>query len=292
VTAATRTTIRLSGVATDDLAPVYWAMKNGAYEKAGLSVEFTPSTSGTAAATAVIAGAYDIGKGSMIAGCAAFLKDVPIRFVGNGVLWETNNPWSLGLVAADSKIKTGADLNGQTVGVAALNDLSVLAIAAWVDANGGDSKTIKWVEIPNSAAGAAVGAHRIAACQLNEPQLQAAISGGQVRVLAPFLGAISPSYVLTNYFLRPDWAAKNRSAAEQFMRTTYEAAAFTNTHPADTAPLVADITKIPVEVIAKMTRAHVATSSDPALIQPAIDTAAKYQFISRRFDAKEIYLSA
>jgi NitT/TauT family transport system substrate-binding protein len=283
--------IRFCGVPTDDLAPVFWAIKYGAYQKVGLDVEFVPTSSGTTATTAVVSGTYEIGKGSSIAAFIAHIKNVPVVLIGNGVLWETNNPWSLGLVASDSTIKTGADLNGKIVCVAALNDLSALAINVWVDKNGGDSKTLKWVEIPNSAAGAAVAEHRVAACQLNEPQLAAALESGKCKVLAPFLGAIASSYVLTNYFTRPDWARANRATVEKFVRTTYETAAFTNTHPADTAPLVAEMTKIPVGVIQKMTRAHTATSSDPAMIQPAIDVAAKYGQIPRSFPAKEIYLS-
>jgi NitT/TauT family transport system substrate-binding protein len=290
--AQTRVKVRFCGVPTDDLSPVFWAIQNGDYEKAGLAVEFVPTASGTAATTAVIAGAYELGKGSLIAGCAAHLKHVPITFIGNGVLWETNNPWSLGVVASDSTCKTGADLNGQVVSAAALNDLAALAINAWVDKTGGDSKTLKFVEIPNSAEGPAVAEHRVAACQLNEPQLQAALDTGKVKVLAPFLGAIASSYVLTNYFARPDWARAHRSVVEQFVHTTYEVAAFTNTHPADTAPMIAKLTKIPLDVIQKMTRAHTATSSDPALIQPPIDVAAKYGQIAHAFPAKDIYFNA
>lgn len=289
--AQTMEKVRFCGVPTDDLSPVYWGIKEDLYRKAGLDLEFVPTASGTAATTAVIAGAYEIGKGSTIAAFIAHLKGVPIVFIGNGVLWETDNPWSLGIVAADSTIKTGADLNGQIVSAAALNDLSSLAINVWVDKNGGDSKSLKWVEIPNSAAGAAVATHRTAATQLNEPQLSEAVASGQVRVLAPFLGAIGGSYVLTAYFTRPEFAQKNPRIVDKFVRTTYEAAKFANTHPADTAPLVAARTKIPLAVIEKMTRAHTATSTDPAMHQPVIDVAAKYGQIGRAFPAKDMFLS-
>src|SRR6185312_13585083 len=53
--------IRVAGVATDDMTPIYWAVKSGMYAKAGLDVEIVPVSSGTAATTAVVAGAYEIG---------------------------------------------------------------------------------------------------------------------------------------------------------------------------------------------------------------------------------------
>ena len=54
--AQTLETLRLCAPPTDDLIPVYWAIKNRSYEKVGLDVQFVPMTSGTAAATAVISG--------------------------------------------------------------------------------------------------------------------------------------------------------------------------------------------------------------------------------------------
>jgi NitT/TauT family transport system substrate-binding protein len=283
--------IKFCGVPTDDLSPVYWAIENELYKKAGLDVEFIPTGSGTAATQAVVSGTYELGKGSPISAFAGYMRGLPVALIANGVLWETNNPWSLGLVAADSTIKTGADLNGKTLCAAAINDLSVVAMKAWTDKNGGDSKTLKFVEIPNSAAGEAVAEHRVAACQLNEPQLHAAIDSGKLKVLAPFLGAVASSYVLTAYFTRPDWARNNKTIVDKFVRTTYESATYTNSHPADTAPLVARITKIPLEVIRTMTRAHTATSTDPSMIQPAVDVAAKYGLLPRTFAAKEIYFN-
>jgi NitT/TauT family transport system substrate-binding protein len=283
--------VRFCGVPTDDLAPVFWAIKQGLYAKAGIDVEFAPTPSGSNATTAVIAGTYEMGKGSPLAACAAFLRNVPIVLIGSGALWENNNPWAMGVVASDSTMKTGADLNGKIIGAAGLNDIVTLAANAWVDKNGGDSKTLKWVEIPGSAQAAAIAEHRIAAGHLNEPQLRAGLETGKVKVFAPFLSAIAPLYVSAVYFARPDWARNNRALVEKFVRVTYDSAAFTNTHPSDTAPVVSEITKIPLPVIQKMTRAHAATVTDPALFQVVIDVAVKYGQLARAFAAKDIYFT-
>src|SRR5271170_8428504 len=40
-----------------------------------------------------------------------------------------------------------------------------LTISAWVDKDGGDSRTIKWVEIPNSAIAEALVQHRVDVAQ-------------------------------------------------------------------------------------------------------------------------------
>jgi NitT/TauT family transport system substrate-binding protein len=163
---------------------------------------------------------------------------------------------------------------------------------AWIDKTGGDAKSVKWIEIPNSAAGAALAEHRIEATSLNEPQLSAALSNETVRVLAPSYSAISNHFAFTVFFAQPSWAAAHADVVKRFVRATYDAAQYTNAHHAETAAMMAEITKIPVAVISKMARTNASTSSDPALIQPAIDVAAKYDSIAHAFPAKEIYFSS
>jgi NitT/TauT family transport system substrate-binding protein len=168
----------------------------------------------------------------------------------------------------------------------------MLAVQAWVDKNGGDSKTLKWVEIPNSAEAAAVAEHRVELCSLNEPQLSAAVDSGKLRIFAKCYDAIATTFAGTIFFTQPDWAEKHVDTIKRWSRVTYEAAAYTNTHHAETAPMMSEVTKIPLAVIQKMTRVNASTSSDPGLIQPAIDTAFKYKSLSRSFPAKEAYFSA
>ena len=283
--------VRLAGVATDDLTPIYYAIKNGLYQKAGLDVEIVPTSSGTAATEAVISGAYEMGKGSLVASLVAHLKGLPLTIVGNGAIWDVKSPFSMMVVAEDSTAKTGADLNGKTLSTAALNDLNQLAMMTWIDKTGGDSKTTKWIELPNAAAGAALAEHRVEATSLNEPQLSAATETGKVRILAPCYSAIGEHFAFTVYFAQPDWAAKHPDVIKKWVKVTYAAAAYTNAHHAETAPMMADVTKIPLAVISKMARVNGATSGDPALIQPAINAAAKYNNISRAFPAKDAYFS-
>jgi len=282
--------IRLGGVQTDDLTPVLWAVKTGMYQKAGLDVEVVPTSSGTAATTAVVAGAYEMGKASLISVMLAHLRGFPIALVAGGAVWDRKVPFAQLLVASDASLKMGPDFNGKTIGVPALNDLNTLVTSAWVDKSGGDSKTLKFVEIPNSANTAALIEHRIDAGVQQAPQMEAAIESGKVRALVPAYDSVSTHFMFGAYFVNTDWAAKHPAATKTFARVTYEAAAYTNTHHAETAPMMAEITKIPLPVIQKMARVDSATSAEADLIQPLIDVAAKYKQLPRAFPAKELFL--
>jgi NitT/TauT family transport system substrate-binding protein len=283
--------VRLCGVPTDDLTPFFYAQRNGWYQRAGIDIEFVPTASGSAATAAVIAGAYELGKGSLIASLVAHLRGIPLTVVGNVSVWDPKTPFTLLLTAADSSLHGGADCNGKVAATAGLNDLAQLAANVWVDKNGGDSKSVKWVEVPNSAQAATLLEHRTDFGSLNEPQLSAALESGKLRVLGDGNSAISEHFVFGLFFAQPDWAAKHADLVKTFVRVTYEAAAYTNAHKAETAPMIAEITKIAPAIVQKMARVAGATSSDPNLIQPAIEVAAKYKYIPRSFPAKEIYFN-
>jgi NitT/TauT family transport system substrate-binding protein len=281
--------IRVAGAMTDDMTPICYAVQNGFYRRAGLDVEIVATTSGSVATQAVIAGTYEIGKSSLIASLIAHIRGLPLVIVGNQVVVDNKNPYTLALVAADSTIKTAADLNGKICASAALNDLNQLALQAWIDKNGGDLSSIKWVEVPGSAAGAAIEEHRIDACCMQEPQLSASLKTGKTRVFASVYEAIAPRFVSSVFIAQPDWASKNAGLLARWLRSTYDAAAYTNGHHAETAAMMAEYTKVPLGVIQSMRRPAEATQTDPSMIQPVIEIAAKYKSIPYAFAAKDAY---
>lgn len=273
------------------MTPPFYGIKNGIYQKDGIDLEIIPTSSGAVATEAIIAGTYEIGKGSAIGIFQAYLKGLPIRIIGNGPVWDAKTPFSMMIVASDSTAKTGADFNGKTLASAALGDMNEMAMNAWIDQNGGDSKTIRWIEIPNSAAGDAVAAHRCEATMLQEPALGAAIQTGKVRAFAPAYSAIAPHFSTALYFVQTTWGAQHADLIKRFLTATYTAAAMTNDKKFETAAMMSEITKIPLSVYQTMPRPNNSTKSDPALVQPLIDMAAKYKTISSAFPAKDIFLS-
>jgi len=291
VLAQTTPTLHLAGVPTDDVTPVLYAIKNGLYQKAGIGLQFATVSSGTAATTAVVTGTYEIGKASPIAPINAHLRGLPIEIIANGIVSTARQPFSAMLVAADAPIKTGADCNGRTGVSPGLSDINSLAMMAWIDKNGGDSQTVKWVEVPGSAVAAALGEHRVDFGLVQEPQLSAALETGKVRILSDAYAAVSSRWITSSYIAQAEFASKNADVLRRFVRVTYESAAYTNAHKAETAAMMSEATKIPLPVYMKITRGDGATSSDPAFLQPIIDMAVHYKAIPRAFPAREMYWS-
>jgi len=68
-----------------------------------------------------------------------------------------------------STLKPGKDFNGKTLSTAGLGTLTEYATRAWVDQNGGDQSTVKFVEMGYSVMPAALSSGRIDGTLVNEP---------------------------------------------------------------------------------------------------------------------------
>ncbi|MGA2393655.1 MAG: ABC transporter substrate-binding protein [Candidatus Lustribacter sp.] len=280
--------IAVVGVPSEDMTDIYYAIKTQMFARKGLDVSLVAASSGGAATAAVVAGTYQVGKSSLLALFNAHLAGIPLVAIAPDILNEPQNPRSLLQIAPDSPYKTGADLNGKTIGVPALGDATTLAIRAWVDKTGGDWHSLKFVEIPNAALEAALVAHRVDAAILQTPQLDISLEAGATKTLAYANEAIAPTFILAGYVALADWVKSHAAEARTFASTLAVATAYVNTHRPETAPLVAEFTKASLANVAKMHRTTNPTTLDPALVQPLIDAAAKYGIIARAFPARDI----
>jgi NitT/TauT family transport system substrate-binding protein len=283
--------LKVGGVPEESATPVLWAEKSGMFRAAGLDVDLSPQRSGSAVTAGVVGGSYQVGKSSIIPLVTAYAKKIPIQLVAPGGLYRAVKPHIAMIVQTDSPLRTATDMNGKTLGVSSLDDLYALGIKLWMDKNGGDSSTLKIVELPLSAVPGALATGRIDAGGSSTPALQDALDSGKFRVLAHMFDAIAPEFMYTAWFASSEYISGHRSTVASFSRAERQAASYVNAHPSETAVPLAAFTGVPVAVISKMTRATMATTLDPKLIQPVIDVCVRYKLIPSSFDAAEMIAS-
>ena len=286
--APARTSVRVASAPDEDILGTLWGIQSGIFQKNGLDVEMRLSNSGAAVAAGVIGGSTDIGKSSMFSLISAHLRGLPIQLVAAAAVYNTKFATVGLLVKKDSPIRIAADLNGKTISVQALNDQYAVAVKAWADQHGGDSSTLHFLELPNSAAAQAIDAGRVDAAATTNPILSEAIATGTVQMIAHPFDGIAPYFIQAAYFCTADYARQNRDTIERFARALDESSSYVNGHHAQTAQALSNFTKVPLDVITHMTRTQLAAKIDPAGIQPVIDSAFKYKAIDRSFDAKEM----
>lgn len=278
----------IASAPTEDILAALIGRQTGAFERAGLQVDIQKAKSGSAVAAAVAGGALDIGKTNMLSLVSAHVKGFPFTVLAPAAVYNADAP-VIGLVVPhDSPLRTAADLNDKIVAVPGLDDMFAIGIKDWVDRNGGDSKRLKFLEVPSSAIANAVEAKRVDAGGLDNPNLSQAIARGGVRLACYPFDAFGRRFVWAAYFSTADWAARNRAAANAFKRIIAESGAYANEHPDATVDLVSGFTGAEPAVIRSMTRTTIGTVADPKMIQPIIDAFAAYRVIPATFDAREI----
>jgi NitT/TauT family transport system substrate-binding protein len=283
--------LQLGSNAADDVTPVLWAQHSGMFAKAGLSVDIQKFTAGSAVTAAVIGGALDVGKSSLLPLISARAHGVPIKLIAPGELWLSEEPISGMVVLKDSPIAAAKDLNGKTLPTPSLRDIVETSSRAWIDANGGDSKTVRFVELPSAAVLAALLDGRVAAATLSNPYFGNVLASGKVRLLSRPEDAIAKRFMITAWFATETYIDKNRDPLARFVQTIQQAATYTNAHHADTVPVTAPFWGLEPAVLAGMMRAYVGSVVDPRDIQPVLDAALHYGIIDKQLDVQQMISS-
>ena len=127
------TPLRATSAIDDAATPFLWAIDSGLFKKNGFDASLERSTSGAAAAAAVVGGSFEIGKASTISFLSAHVAGLPLVAIAPAGQFNPKVPNEALAVKADSTIRTGADLNGKTIAVSAIKDLFSVAVLSWVD---------------------------------------------------------------------------------------------------------------------------------------------------------------
>ena len=174
VRGATPVTINVISLPSDTAGTIYYADELGYFKAAGLDVHITDMTASPPIVAAVASGAGDIGFSVVTSTAVAHERGIPVRFIAPGAMWVTANGTAQLVVAKDSTLLSAASFNGKTIAVTGLADLTYYGTKAWLEKNGADTSTIKWVELSFPEMAAAVAQHRVDGAMIAEPFLEAA----------------------------------------------------------------------------------------------------------------------
>jgi len=289
-TAQTLAPIHVATIPIDSGSEAFYAKDTGIFEKNGLDATVQPITNGPAIIAGVVGGAIDVGFSNLVSLEAAYKKGVPIVLIAAAGLYLDSAPTTLLMVDKDSTVKTGKDLDDKIIATNGLKNIGQYAPAAWVDQNGGDSSTVKFVEMPFPEMAGALAQHRIDAAIIAEPTLSDAKA--TTRVLGKPYSAIGKEYLIGAWFASAAWAKAHPDLVAKFAASMHDTAVWANANQPKSAEILAKYATIDPAVAAKMTRAKFAETLTPALVQPTIDITAKYKGIDAPFPAQTMIYQA
>ena len=271
-------TLRIAYLPFQYSAQVLFAQEMGFFTKVGIAAELQQIAYGSAIASAVASGAVDIGIATVATLAQARHKNVPFSIVAGAALYSASTvpPIAYFMVGKQTSIRNGKDMNGKTVGTPGLATMGVYAVRAWVDAHGGDSTTLKFVEMPFSQMASAFAAGRIDAAEMGEPFLSDAR-----KVARPLTGAMSAavgsSFVVTAWFAMNPWATAHADLVARFASAMRDSAAFAEKNPAKCVEIITRTFGQDKSSLSAASLATFAQRTTPAMVQPEINVVARYE---------------
>ena len=280
-TAQTLPRVRVISGPTEASADVYYAYEMGFFRRAGLDVDLQQVRSGQVAAAAVLSGNADVADSNLISFGQAIARGVPFVALAPGQNYDTSDPLAVLVVLPNAPYRTAKDLNGTTVAVSSLGSIAELCVDAWIDKSGGTLSSVKIVEVSFAETVAALEQGRVAAASLSDPQLSEERS--RIRVMGKCFDAIAPRFMISVWFSTTDWATKNPDLARRFASAINNADDWAAKNPGPSQTVL--------EKWLHVTLAHGrhfhSRTLDPALIQPILDSGARYKIYPRQINASE-----
>jgi NitT/TauT family transport system substrate-binding protein len=266
---------------------MFYGIDRGFFKAANLDVQMQVFGAGGGVMQAAGGNAIDIGCANVGAQANAHMAGLPLSMISAGGLYSTNSPTTVLAIAKNAAYRQAKDLNGKVVGVSTLHDLQQASVMKWIDQNGGDSSTLKFIETPPPTMAPALVAGRIDAACMLEPSLT--FAKDDIRVLGKCYDAIAKTLMITSHFATNAWLDANPAAAHAFIGALHETARWANKNQQAAAAILADVSKIPIGTIGEMHRVVFGEGLDPKTIQPVIDATAEYKFLPKTFNVSEMF---
>jgi NitT/TauT family transport system substrate-binding protein len=274
--------LRVAMSPTDPTAEAFYAQDLGLFKSAGFDVQISLMRNTGALVAGLAGGSLDVIGGSIVPIAAAHKSGIEILTIAPGNIYAGAPTPAVIVTGMKSTIKSGADLNGKTCAVNGIKDLSQVALQAWADSTGGDSKSIKIIEVAFPEIPAALAAGRVEAGMLVEPFASSALNSGQVRVLGDAMSAIGKRFMLTGWFAKASWLADNRDSGHRFTNVMLQTAKWANGHRTESGAILSKYASLPLDAVRGMVRAYYGeTPLTAEQAQPVLDAASKYVDLPR-----------
>ena len=279
-------TIKVATIPIDAGSEVFYAQKMGFFKNNGINVEITTLNAGAAVTAAVITGTVDVGQSNAVTVAQAHERGIPVMIIAGANRFLVTAGESGLVVPVDSPIRTAQDLTGKTVAISGVRGITEIGMRNWTDKNGGDATTLKFVDMPFPTMIAALAQKRVDAAQLTIPELQAALDSKDYRLISDVYSAISKDFMIGGWIATTPWIQAHPALAAAFAKSIYQAGKWANSHHAESAAILEDVTKV------HMTRSDHRIPFEEKLttadLQPLIDICAKYGILKAAFPAGEI----
>lgn len=236
-----------------DLAPLHLGVEQGIFEDHGLSLQLESATGGAAIIPAVTSGQFEFGFSNPTSVIVAASRGLDVRVIapGGSSTGDTETDYGATVVMEGKDIASAADLEGRSIAVNTLNNISDSTVKEAVRQDGGDPSQVEFVEMPFPNMVAAVEQGTVDAAFLVEPFLTEGLTQDMEPVFWNWR-EVSADLMASTYFTTGALAEEKPKLVAAFQDAMSESAAYAEAHPDETRAILSTYTSIPEDVAATL----------------------------------------
>jgi NitT/TauT family transport system substrate-binding protein len=244
------TTIEVGVVPVVDVAPLYLGIEQGFFEEEGLDVQPAIAQGGAAIIPAVVQGDQEIGFSNIVSLLIGETEDLPVQVISQGIQAtdDPDNDTAAVAVAADSDVQDVSDLEGKTIAINTLRNISELTVTAALEGEGVDVSTINFVEVPLPDMVGQLEAGQIDAAGLVEPFITTGEAAGH-RMLIYDRVATEPEMTIATYFTSDQFLESDPEVVDGFVRAMHRSLEYATENPDEARQAIGEYTEIPPDVL-------------------------------------------
>src|SRR5437867_10516153 len=141
-------TLKVGYLPLTDFLGMYAAIEQGYMADEGLKLDLQAMAGGATIIPAIVGGSLDFGISNYVSVIVANGQGIKIKALSDSAYGSRASPPFAIIVKKGSPIKTAKDLNGKKVAVNTRNGIVHVGVMEWIERNGGDPKTVQYVELP------------------------------------------------------------------------------------------------------------------------------------------------
>jgi len=247
------TQIDVGVVPVVDVAPLYLGIEQGFFEEEGLDVRPAVAQGGAAIIPAVVNGDQQIGFSNIVSLLIGQTEDLPVQVISQGIQAtdDPENDTAAVAVPGDSDIQSVQDLEGKTIAINTLRNISELTVSTALEGEGVDVSTVSFVEVPLPDMVGQLEAGQVDAAGLVEPFVTTGKDAG-FRMLIYDRVATEPEMTVATYFTSNQFMESDPEVVEAFVRAMHRSLEYATENPEEARQAIAEYTEIPPDVLERV----------------------------------------
>lgn len=280
------TTVEVGTLPVNEAALLLVGEEQGFFADQGLALNLNYAQGGAAIVPAVVSGQYQLGYSNAVSVYQAMEQDLPLSLLN--VSATSNADPDLGtndlLVRGDGSIKSAADLEGKKVAVNTLGNLSDVLAKNAIDAEGGDSSKVTFVELGFGDMAPALESGEIDAFLAGEPFGTIAKSQGAETLINTHQEISHDAFVFGVWFVNTTEADADPELYEAMQTAIAESNEYATAHLDEVREMVPEVTPIDPDVLESITMNGYDLPLTPEGLEPLAAASVTYDLLKAEPD--------